>query len=72
MYQSGPMQLIGEMGEMLEMIDQRVHQRSGPVADSRMDHHTRCLIEDDHVFVFEHDVERNIFGNQFKFPDRLR
>ena len=50
------------------MIDQRVHQRSGPVADSRMDHHTRCLIEDDHVFVFEHDVERNIFGNQFKFP----
>ena len=44
------------------MMDERVDQRARPVAGAGMHHETRRLVDDDQMFVLEHDGERNILA----------
>ena len=54
------------------MIDQRIHQRTVPVAMRGMHYHARRFIEDQQVIVLEHDIERNIFGFDIRIAGRVR
>ena len=47
------------------MVDQRVDQRSRPVARTRMDHETGLLVEHDQVVILIEDFERDILANRF-------
>ena len=55
-----------DSGERRAVVQQSVHERAGEMARRRMNDHSGGLVHDDHVVVFEHDVERNVLrlGNR--------
>ena len=44
------------------MVDQRVDERTGPVAGAGMDNETSRLGNDDDIFILVEDIERNILA----------
>ena len=48
--------------QVSHMMEQRVDQRAGWVAGSRMHHHTWRLVENRHILILIEDVERQSFG----------
>ena len=42
------------------MVEQGVHQRAVKIAGGRMDDQACRLVDDDQVFVLEHDAKRNV------------
>ena len=55
-----------DSGERRAVVQQSIHERAGEMARRRMHDHSGGLVHDDHVVVFEHDVERNVLrlGNR--------
>src|SRR5688572_23790057 len=79
MYQAGPSDIAGHMRKILsertpmeEMVSQRIHQRSGPVLVSGMNHHTRRFIDHQQILVLENNIEGNILRNYLGVTRRLR
>ena len=69
--QSGPHVAALEKRQVLQMIGQGVDQRPRIVAVAGMDDHAGGLVDDNQVVVFIQNVERNVFGNDFQFAERI-
>ena len=48
------------------MVQQAIHQRSGPIAGRRMDHKPCRLIEHQEICIFVENLERDRFGFEIK------
>ena len=57
-------QLAADAAEIIDMVQQRVHQRAAVVSSGRMDHHSRWLVEDYDVGIFVEDGEGQILGDR--------
>ena len=57
-------------GKVLEMMEQRVHERPGVVAGGGMDDHPGGLVDDDDVLILVDDRERDVFGGRVDLGDR--
>ena len=58
--------------QILEVVRERVDERSRVVAVPRMYDHAGRLVDDDQVVVLVADVERNVLGDDFQFAQRVR
>lgn len=52
------------LGQFVEVMDQRVDEGPGVVPRSWMDNHPGRLVDDGDVVILEQDIERNVFGGQ--------
>lgn len=50
--------------QLIEVVDERVCERARLDARARMDHHPRRLIDDDKVFIFKDDIQRQRLRRQ--------
>ena len=58
------------VGGVAEMPCESVDERAGIVAVSRMHYKSGRFVDDEYRFVFVHNVERNVFGYDFKVVAR--
>ena len=70
-HQTGPHIAVAEQRQILQMIGQRVDQRSRIVPVTGMHHHAGRLVDDNQVVVFVTDVQRYVFRNDLHFPQRI-
>ena len=70
-YESGPHVAVLEQRQVFEVVGQRVDQRARIVAVTRVYDHSGGFVDDDQVVVLVADVERNVFGNDFDFANRV-
>ena len=62
-------QIIWEMSAILQklspaMKEQSIHERSSPVANSRMNNHSGWFIYNDNRIIFIKNIKGNIFSNK--------
>ena len=69
--QSGSHVAALEKRQVLQMIGQGIDQRARIVAVAGMDDHAGRLVDDNQVVVFIQNVERNVFGDDFQFAERV-
>jgi len=66
------LRLVGQARNVLEVMQDTVHQRPGVIPVAGMDHEVHGLVEDQHVVVFVDHVQVHRLWEQFKLEDWLR
>ena len=67
---AGPL-LAADAAEIVDMMEERVHQRAAGMAGRRMHDHARRLVDDDQIAILVDDRQRQRFGLRLRL-DRLR
>ena len=69
--QPGAVLLLGRDSLGVEVVHQGVDQRSGIVPHPGVDDHSGGFVDDQQMVVLVGDVERDVFGHEFRFASRV-